>query len=240
VFLLCAIGIQLKTLANYANQREGKTSRLFGTYIQFIATIVHYPKRQDYVTFEGPLVGKNTRFVNQLNSHRIQRSLFLLLLVAIIYRCVDGILVSPDPDAPVINDISPESGTIGSELTINGLNFNGNPGQDTVFINGEFCEIISSTSTTIVVLFPAGATTGPVLVRSDGKTALGPDFVVETGIPAPRIDSIKPNSGATGTAVEVKGAWVRQYSPAAYRIRKIKKTYPLGAQDNIRPGVFLF
>ena len=106
-----------------------------------------------------------------------------------------------------ILNIVPSRGTAGQTITIYGQNFSSMASGDVVKINGVIAEVISATSTTLVVLVPAGVATGPVTVTVGGVTAAsgGLDFVVPA---LPTITSISPNYGNVGqnlTGVTVQG-----------------------------------
>ncbi|MFC2165964.1 IPT/TIG domain-containing protein [Acidobacteriota bacterium] len=69
-------------------------------------------------------------------------------------------------DEPYISDIEPDTGSIGTEVTISGRNFGGTPG--TVTFNGVDALIADEdwTETQILVTVPSGATSGPVVVHT--------------------------------------------------------------------------
>lgn len=81
---------------------------------------------------------------------------------------------------PGIASISPESGPVGTEVTIIGMNFSPTPAENTVAFNGVEAPVIQAVDTALVVEVPAGATTGPVEVTVDMETATGPVFTVIT------------------------------------------------------------
>ncbi len=83
---------------------------------------------------------------------------------------------------PAISSIQPESGTVGTEVTISGSNFGSTIAENTVLFNGVEAQIISATPTQIVAEVPEGATGGPVEVRVGNEVAEGPVFeVITTG-----------------------------------------------------------
>ena len=80
---------------------------------------------------------------------------------------------------PVITAFSPGSGTLGSEVTIQGRGFDPGPGKSIVRFNGVQVVITSITQTTIRTTVPIGATTGRITVETPKGTATSAeDFIV--------------------------------------------------------------
>ncbi len=69
---------------------------------------------------------------------------------------------------PVIHSFSPESGPIGTEVTITGESFAVN-GASTVYFGGAKAKVISASSTEIVMEVPAGASYHPLSVHTYGN-----------------------------------------------------------------------
>jgi len=125
------------------------------------------------------------------------------------FSCVDGDLVNPDPEAPIITSFVPESGAPGSEVNIFGENFNGTPGKDSVYLNGYGAEIISSSSTQIGLIVPDSATTGPITVKelvTHKRGISSSDYEVIASEDFPEIYKLKPTSGVVGTSFQILGA----------------------------------
>ena len=118
--------------------------------------------------------------------HKYAYKLLMLITVA----CVMTISCSKDGDnapivvdepvnkTPTITGISPNSGVIGTEVTITGANFGSTSSQNEVEFNGTAATIKSTSTTQLVVDVPENATSGTVSVVVDGKTATGPSFTV--------------------------------------------------------------
>ena len=104
---------------------------------------------------------------------------------------------------PSITSISPASGAVGTSVTISGLNFGSTQGSSTVTFNGTIATPMNWTATTIMVVVPAGASTGNVVVTVGGFASNGVSFAV---LLPPSITSLTPNSGAIGTSVTIAGA----------------------------------
>jgi len=152
--------------------------------------------------------------INQSDLHRFKihplyKLILLLLIMRTSFSCVDGDLVNPDPEAPIITSFVPESGAPGSEVNIFGENFNGTPGKDSVYLNGYGAEIISSSSTQIGLIVPDSATTGPITVKelvTHKRGISSSDYEVIASEDFPEIYKLKPTSGVVGTSFQILGA----------------------------------
>ncbi len=80
---------------------------------------------------------------------------------------------------PTITSFIPNSGPIGTSVTITGTNFSTTPANNTVQFNGTTAIVTASTSTSISTTVPIGATTGTITVTVAGNTATSaPNFTV--------------------------------------------------------------
>jgi IPT/TIG domain len=107
--------------------------------------------------------------------------------------------------APSISSLSPNSGPIGTSVTIAGSNFGSTQGSSTVkFGNTTATTITSWNATQIVVVVPTGTSSGnvSVVVRVSNSNSNGVTFTVLV----PTITSLTPNSGAVGASVTVAGS----------------------------------
>ncbi|MBX7220151.1 MAG: hypothetical protein K1Y36_09415 [Blastocatellia bacterium] len=77
--------------------------------------------------------------------------------------------------SPVVNSLSPTSGTIGTSVTLTGFNFTN---VNTVTFNGVAASFTIDSATQITATVPAGATTGTVNASSTSGTGVGPTFTV--------------------------------------------------------------
>lgn len=101
------------------------------------------------------------------------------------------------PTGPTILGLSPVAGPIGSTITVSGQNF-GTSG--TVTFNGVTATPTTWGIDTIVTPVPAGATTGPVVVTTEGTASAGYTFTVNGGV-----TGISPVQGSAGTGVTITG-----------------------------------
>jgi RHS repeat-associated protein len=123
----------------------------------------------------------------------------------------DGVSISPvSSPAPVITSVSATTGTVGSQLTINGTGFGASEGSSVVTLNNATVTINSWSNTSIVITIPSGATTGYLLV------SIGPSmnnsnpvrFVVTTQpLPTPWVDQEIGQVGTFGSATYATGTF---------------------------------
>jgi hypothetical protein len=139
--------------------------------------------------------------------------------------------------APQISDFSPTHAAIGSTVVITGADFDN---VSEVRFNGTPATITGSTSTTITVKVPVGATSGPIAVTTPGGT----DQTVQSFqvIRRPKIKRFTPHRGPIGTRVTITGnrqlKWVTRVwfgSQAAnfahITPRKLRARVPRGFRD---------
>ncbi len=147
-----------------------------------------------------------------------------------------------DPPASVlaITSISPNTGAVGSNVTINGTGFDTTPDNNLVqFANGSggfvTADAISATSTSLVVPIPTGAATGTVRVALiSAPTAFvnsAAEFVVTAAPVTPTITSFSPTSGVIGTTVVITGTGFS--ATAAENIVRFTGTGPTGIQATV-------
>jgi hypothetical protein len=89
----------------------------------------------------------------------------------------DALLFIDEPQ-PSITSILPNTGPVGTSVTITGLNFGATQSRSTVKFNGTLATPTSWSDTSIVVPVPAGATTGNAIVTVGGVALDGGVFVV--------------------------------------------------------------
>lgn len=84
-----------------------------------------------------------------------------------------------EPGAPAISVFHPTSGSVGTEVTISGINFGSDKNVASVRFNGTLAEITAYSTTNIKVLVPTGATTGPISLSVGSLVSTsGTEFVV--------------------------------------------------------------
>ena len=99
----------------------------------------------------------------------------------------------------VVFGFAPREGTIGTDVSIQGKNFDTNLTSNTVEFNGTSATILSATANLLEVTVPPGATSGPLSITVGGNTAFsGDDFIV---IGVPGVNSINPPGGIPGQVI---------------------------------------
>jgi Carbohydrate esterase, sialic acid-specific acetylesterase/IPT/TIG domain len=98
---------------------------------------------------------------------------------------------------PHVDDLSPEAGSPGTEVTLTGSSLNNVSG---VTFGGAAATFTVDGPGQITAIVPDGAVTGTVVVASPYGTVTGPSFAVQ-----PDIDSFSPASGRIGSQVLVDG-----------------------------------
>ncbi len=104
--------------------------------------------------------------------------------------------------APTIQLLSPNAYPLGVPIVIQGYGFQPNQGGSTVTFNGVTATPTSWNDASIVVLVPAGATTGNVVVTVGGVASNGMLFTVIAG---PTIASMSPTAGPVGASTTITG-----------------------------------
>ena len=104
---------------------------------------------------------------------------------------------------PAIATLSPNSGTVGTLITIGGIYFGATQATSTLTFNGVAATPVSWSDATIVVPVPIGALSGNVIVTVGGVASTGAAFTV---IPTPIISGITPNPASIGTQIAISGS----------------------------------
>ncbi|MGH2530652.1 MAG: IPT/TIG domain-containing protein, partial [Actinomycetota bacterium] len=127
----------------------------------------------------------------------------LLSVPALVVLLTAGLLTDVALAAPpTITSFSPQSGPVGTSVTIKGTNFNS--ATEVKFKNTVATFTVDS-NTRIKATVPSGTTTGPISVTTpDGTATSSSDFVV-TATAAPSINSFSPTFGPVGTVVTING-----------------------------------
>ncbi|GAB3839458.1 IPT/TIG domain-containing protein [Hymenobacter jeollabukensis] len=128
--------------------------------------------------------------------------------------------------SPVISSFTPASGPVGTSVRISGANF---AGTTAVTFNGTTAPgfAVDTAGTSLTVLVPAGASTGPIAVATAGGTAVSPtSFTVTT---PPTITSFTPTTGPAGTNVTVTGTNLNNISGVT--VNGTPVTSPIGGSS---------
>ena len=107
-----------------------------------------------------------------------------------------------------VDAVTPLSARTGDEVTITGENFGVNPEENIVTFNNVEAEIVSASSTTLVVKVPPGVLApsyneiNPVVVITGGQTITA----TENFRVIPTVTDFSPKSGTFGTTIKVTGS----------------------------------
>ncbi|HEY0378931.1 MAG TPA: IPT/TIG domain-containing protein, partial [Pyrinomonadaceae bacterium] len=102
-------------------------------------------------------------------------------------------------------EFTPNTGPVGTEVTIYGTGFSAVASQNVVKFNGTAATVVSATTTKLVTKVPTAATTGPISVTRSASTATSSTSFVVGNLKSPTITSFTPTIGVPGTAVSITG-----------------------------------
>ena len=106
-----------------------------------------------------------------------------------------------------VSEFTPNSGPVGTTVTLFGSGFNATANLNTVKLNGTTAVVTAATTSRLTVTVPSGATTGTISVTVGVNTAAsGQSFTVTAGAVGPAISSFTPIIGAAGTVVTINGS----------------------------------
>ncbi len=121
---------------------------------------------------------------------------------------------------PVISAFAPTSAKPAESITIHGQRFDAR-GPERNIVRFErapeagggpiVATVISATQTSLLVVVPDEAVTGPVTVQTEGGTAVSPT-AFEVLPPVPTITGFNPQAGAIGSTVTLTGLWLKAHS----------------------------
>ncbi len=118
-----------------------------------------------------------------------------------------GPVFTVESQMPGIASIEPDSGTVGMEVLIHGMNFDSTTSGNIITFNGVEAPVNQASDTLLATEVPTGATTGPVEVTVHGETATGPEFtIIKRGILEVIVSTSGPEPAADGYLVSVEGA----------------------------------
>ncbi len=141
--------------------------------------------------------------------------------------------------APGISSINPQSGPVGSQVTLTGTNFNTSQGTNTVTFNGKAAASYPSwTGTEVICVVPAGATSGPVVVNAAGGASNAVSFTVSEPPPPPTSEPTPTWYLAEGTTDWGFQTRISIENPSAEAVTA-RVTYMTGSGPVQRPDINL-
>jgi IPT/TIG domain-containing protein len=102
----------------------------------------------------------------------------------------------------VVSSLTPNSGPVGTQVTIAGAAFGATQGTSVLTFNGQVASPISWSDTQISANVPVTAASGPAVVTVNG---INSNATVVFTVPAPYVSSFTPSGGTSGTQVTVHG-----------------------------------
>ncbi|HUI75386.1 MAG TPA: kelch repeat-containing protein [Candidatus Acidoferrum sp.] len=108
----------------------------------------------------------------------------------------------PTPIAPSVLDVSPSTGSAGTQVTITGSGFGGQQGSGTVWLGTTLGIVVSWNDSQVVANVSTGSSSGVAQVQQNGVASNIVPFTVITAT----ISSISPTSGVPGTQVTISGS----------------------------------
>src|SRR5205807_1797058 len=132
---------------------------------------------------------------------------------------------------PTISGFAPTSGPVGTSVQINGTNFSG---ASAVTFGSKSATYAVTSPTTIQATVPAGATTGPIGVTTDGGTVSSVSNFTVTASP-PTISGFAPASGPVGTSVQINGTNFNEASSVTFN--NVSATYTVTSPTTIQATV---
>ncbi len=123
-------------------------------------------------------------------------------------RLIPALLVffvaaSASAQRPVMERVRPSAGPPGSQIELIGRHFGY---QSQVFLGDQELRVLERHPHRWTLEVPAGARSGPILLRTRQGTYSGPRFRVTAAAPAPTISGLEPGSGPPGSEVTIVGA----------------------------------
>jgi RHS repeat-associated protein len=148
-----------------------------------------------------------------------------------------GILFTVLP-TPSITSLSPDSGPVGTPVTITGTNFGATQGTSTVTLNGTIATPTNWSATSIVVTVPAGTTTGNVVVTASGVASNAVLMMVLSTTPLPAVAQVQPAGGSAN--FPLNGRVVIRFTQPVQAMAIVPGTLSLAqGTSNIAGGVAL-
>lgn len=91
-------------------------------------------------------------------------------------KTVTGPNFNVEPKAPAITSVDPQSGPVGTEVTISGMNFSSSASGNTITFNGVQAQVRGAAQDQLITEVPQGVSDGPIEVTVQGKSVTGPEF----------------------------------------------------------------
>jgi len=126
-------------------------------------------------------------------------------------------LSTPAAPAPILSNISPASGTAGTQVVLSGIGFGASQGNSVVRLNGVPATVNAWSNTSINITVPTGATSGPLAVSvAPSMNHSNPLTFTVLTLPAPWLNQDIGSVGVAGSVsyasgvftVRASGQWI--------------------------------
>ncbi len=104
---------------------------------------------------------------------------------------------------PIITSVSPTAAVTGTDITLNGSNFNPTPGNNSVLIGGETATVVNASATQLTVTVPGGIAGSRNITVQNLQSALSDAASVEI---IPQVTGLSVTSGSSTDSVIVSGS----------------------------------
>ena len=148
--------LSVNIVGQYTHFAQGTTAANFGAAIAVISLTVNSPTSATAVLNISAAAATGARTVTLTTGSEID-------------SLANGFMVTAETLA--ISSFTPQSGTVGSPVTIQGQGFSTTASEDSVQFNGVPATVAFATATTLIVSVPPGATTGSISVTVGSQTA---------------------------------------------------------------------
>ncbi|MGD8427501.1 MAG: IPT/TIG domain-containing protein [Balneolaceae bacterium] len=133
------------------------------------------------VTFNGVLANVTSASESAIEAAVPEEAASGAVQVVVDGRTAVGPNFTVEEQMPGITAVEPDSGEVGTKVTITGMNFSPTPSDNIVTFNGGvISEVQQASETELIMQVPDGAESGPIKVEVDGKKTFSPSFKVIT------------------------------------------------------------
>jgi len=164
---------------------------------------------ENTITFDGNAAPVNSASETELETEVPQgiETGVAEIQVTVDGNTATGLEFTVEAEVPGISSVEPDSGTVGTEVTIQGMNFSTSAAENSISFAGTSAPVNGAAADQLLTEVPEGAQDGPVEVTVNGKTATGPDFdVITTGMLEVMIETIGSQLDPDGYSLRIDGS----------------------------------
>jgi hypothetical protein len=146
----------------------------------------------------------------------------------------EGTFINPPPS---ISSFSPQKGFAGTRVTILGSWFSSTPSNNYVAFDGVQAQVISASTSTLLVVVPSGATSGKIKVGVGSWQAISPAGFQVIDIPLSGLAAFYPFDGnANDASVNQNHGIVFGATPATDQYGNANRSFYLDGNDYLNMG----